>query len=126
MVRTLHCETGFVELQYRSYQICFVSNFARDKVDQEISVAQLVLAFECHANRIKAALANGLEGLKVRGRHPVFDEDSGGEILAWIKAQAEKYRPMKRKTFTTTAKCNIPALSAEDRSTPSSYSTQRI
>jgi hypothetical protein len=96
MVRTLQREPGFAELQYRWHLICFVSNFTRDKVDQKISVAQLVRAFGCHENRVKAALTNRLEELKVRGRHPAFDEDSEGEILAWIKTQTEKYRPVKR------------------------------
>jgi hypothetical protein len=56
--------------------------FYRDKVDQELSVAQFAHAFGCHANRIKATLANGLEEPKMPGHHPAFDEDSESEILA--------------------------------------------
>jgi hypothetical protein len=35
---------------------------------------------------VKAALANGLEPPKVRGRHPAIDEGSEAEILEWIEA----------------------------------------
>jgi hypothetical protein len=96
MVRTFQRGPGFNELQYRSHQICFVSSFAWDKVDRELSIAQLARAFGCHANRVKVALANGLEESKKCSGHPAFDEDSEDEILAWIEAQAEKYRPMIR------------------------------
>jgi hypothetical protein len=41
-------------------------------------------------------LANGLEEPKVRGRHLAIDEDSEGEILEWIEAQAEKCKSVTR------------------------------
>jgi hypothetical protein len=41
-------------------------------------------------------LANGLEEPKVCDRHLAVDEDSEGEILEWIEAQAEKYKPVIR------------------------------
>jgi hypothetical protein len=34
-------------------------------------------------------LANVLGDSKIRGRHLAFDGDSEGEILEWIKTQAE-------------------------------------
>jgi hypothetical protein len=59
-------------------------------------VKQLARTFDCHATRVKAALANGFEGPKSRGRHLAFDEDSEQEILSWIEERAEKFRPVTR------------------------------
>jgi hypothetical protein len=52
--------------------------------------------FECHPACVKAALANGFEELKSRARDSAFDDDSEGEILTWIEAQAEKSKPVTR------------------------------
>jgi hypothetical protein len=52
--------------------------------------------YDCHAIRVKAALANGFEESKSHGRHFVFDDDSEEEILSWIEERAEKSRPMTR------------------------------
>jgi hypothetical protein len=94
MIQTLQREPGFGELQYRSHQICFVADFVCQTAGQELSVNQLAKAFECHPARVKAALANGFEEPKNRGRDSAFDDESEGEILTWIEAQAEKSRPV--------------------------------
>jgi hypothetical protein len=103
MVQILQREPGFEELAHWSHQTCFVADFARETAGQELSVDQIVRAFERHPARAKAALANGFEEPKSRGRHSAFgirhsafDDDSEGEILTWIKAQAEKYRSVTR------------------------------
>jgi hypothetical protein len=57
---------------------------------------QLSRVSECQPTRIKAALDNRLEALKVRGRHMAVDENSEAEILEWINAQAEKCNPITR------------------------------
>jgi hypothetical protein len=94
MVRTLQREPGFGELRYRSYQICFIRDFARETAGQKLSVSQLARAFKYHLARVKAALTSGSEEPKSRGRHSAFDDDSESEILTWIEAQAEKFKPM--------------------------------
>jgi hypothetical protein len=96
MVRTFQREPGFEELRYRSHQICFVADFARETAGQEMSVNQLAKAFECHPVRVKVALANGFEKLKSRGRHSALDDDLENEILTWIEVQAEKSRLVTR------------------------------
>jgi hypothetical protein len=45
---------------------------------------------------VKAALANGLEPLKVRGPHFAIDKDPETAILQWIEAQGEKCDPLTR------------------------------
>jgi hypothetical protein len=96
MVWTLQREPGFGELRYRSHEICFVADFARETADQELLANQLARALECHPARGQAALANGFEQPKSLCRHSAFDGESEGEILTWIKAQAEKSRPVTR------------------------------
>jgi hypothetical protein len=59
------------------------------KSDQELSVSELSKAFECCPARVKAALANKLEELKVRGRYLAVDEDSEKEVLEWTEAEAK-------------------------------------
>jgi hypothetical protein len=76
------------ELQFQSYKIYSIYDFAQRKDDQELSVNQLSRTFRCRPSRIKTSLANWLEEPKVRDRHLAVDEDSEGEILEWIKAQA--------------------------------------
>jgi hypothetical protein len=78
------------------HQICFVAHFARKITGQELLVSQLARAFGCHPIRVKVALANEFDETKSRGRYMAFDEDSEGEILAWIETKAEKSRPMTR------------------------------
>jgi formamidopyrimidine-DNA glycosylase len=76
VARALQREPGFEDLLYRAHQSCFVAHFARETTGQELSVNQLAQAFGCHSNRIKAALVNGFEQPKTRGRHMAFDPDS--------------------------------------------------
>jgi hypothetical protein len=96
IVRILARELGFADLRYRSHQICFVADFARQTAGLELSMKQLTRASDCHATRVKAALANGFEEPKSRRRHFVFDDDSEEEILSWIEERAEKSRPATR------------------------------
>jgi hypothetical protein len=96
MARTLQREPSFGDLLYRSHQICFVADAAQETAGQQLSVDQLARPFECRPARSKAALANGFEKLKSRGRYSAFKDDSESEILAWTEAQAEKDRPVTR------------------------------
>jgi hypothetical protein len=96
VARALQREPDFEGLLYRAHQICFVAHFARETLGQELSVNQLARAFGCHLNRIKAALANGFEEAKTRGRHMVFDGNSEADILTWIEAEAKKSKPVTR------------------------------
>jgi hypothetical protein len=59
-------------------------------------VKQLARAFGCNATCVKAALANGFEEPKSRGRDFAFDDDSEEEILSWIEERAKKSRPVTR------------------------------
>jgi hypothetical protein len=76
--------------------MCFITCFARRTRDQELSVSQPAQAFGFHSICVKAALANEFEKPKYRNRHLTFDDDSEGEILIWIEAEAEKSRPVTR------------------------------
>jgi hypothetical protein len=67
MIRTLQRESGLGELQYRLHQIYFVNEFSRRELNQELSIRQLSQAFGCDGARIKAALANRLNDLKICG-----------------------------------------------------------
>jgi hypothetical protein len=95
-VRILQREPAFCELRYRSHQIYFVHDFAQRNGDRVLSVCQLSRAFGCDAGRVKTALANRLNELKVRGRHFAFDDDSEIELLKCIQSQAEKYESVTR------------------------------
>jgi hypothetical protein len=94
IVRAFQYEPGFAELQFRSHQIYFIHDFAQRKGDQELSVSQLSRKFGYCPACVKTILANELEEPKLRDHHLAIDEDSEGEILEWIKAQAEKYKPI--------------------------------
>jgi hypothetical protein len=96
MVQMLQRESIFGELQYRSHQIYFVHDFALRNGNPELSPHQLSTAFGCSLTRVKAALDNGLNDPKVRGRHFAFDDDSEVQILDWIQRQAENYAPVTR------------------------------
>jgi hypothetical protein len=96
MVRLLQREPVFGELQYRPHQIYFVHDFALRNNHPELSTRQLSRAFGCDIQRVKAALENGLNEPKVRGRHFAFDDDSEVQILEWIQGQAEKCEPVTR------------------------------
>jgi hypothetical protein len=41
-------------------------------------------------------LSNRFDDPKIRGRYFAFDNDSESEILEWIEAEAEKYKPITR------------------------------
>jgi hypothetical protein len=90
MVRMLQREPIFGELQYWSHQIYIVHDFALRNGNPELSPRQFSRAFGCSLTRVKAALDNGLNDPKLRGRHFAFDDDSEVEILDWIQRQAEK------------------------------------
>jgi hypothetical protein len=92
----LQREPIFGELQYRSHQIYFIHDFALRNGDPELSPLQLSRAFGCSLPRIKAALDNGLNDSKVRGRHFAFDDDSEIQIPDWTQRQAEKSAPITR------------------------------
>jgi hypothetical protein len=92
----LQREPIFRELQYRSHQIYFVHDFALRNGNPELSPRQLSRAFGCSLTRVKSALDNGLNDLKVRGCHFAFDDDSEVQILDWIQSQAEKLAPVTR------------------------------
>jgi hypothetical protein len=77
----LQDELSFGELKYGSHQIYFVHDFALRNPDEELSVRQLPRVFGCDGGRVKAALDNGLNDPKVRGRRFAFDDDSEIEIL---------------------------------------------
>jgi hypothetical protein len=94
LARQFPREPGFDDLRYRWHQICFVAHFARETTGLELSVSQLARAFGCHPTRVDVALANEFEEPKHRARHMAFDDDSEGEILTWIEAEAEKSRPV--------------------------------
>jgi hypothetical protein len=103
MIRTFQREPGFGELRSRSHQACFVTDLVRETAGQELSVNQLARAFECDPAGVKAALTNVFVELKIRDRRSAFgvrrsafDDDSEGEILIWIEAQAEKSKSMTR------------------------------
>jgi hypothetical protein len=96
MLRALERQPDFAELQFRAHQICFVQDFAQREANHTLSIHQLSKAFECQPGRVKAALENGLEPPKVRGRHFAFDDDSEAEILDWIEKRADKSRPVTR------------------------------
>jgi hypothetical protein len=81
MVRALQRESDFAELEFRAHQICFVQNFSEREANHTLSTNQISKAFGCSPSRVKAALVNGLEPPKVRGRHPAIDEGSETEIL---------------------------------------------
>jgi hypothetical protein len=87
MTRVLQCEPGFDQLRFRSHQIYFVKDFAQRNGGQDLLIHQLSRAFGCDADRVKAALENGLNDPKVRGRHFAFDDKSEIQILEWIGAK---------------------------------------
>jgi hypothetical protein len=89
-------ESAFGELRYRSHQIYFVHDFAKWNGDRVLSVHQFSRVFGCDAGRVKAALANGLNEPKLRGRHFAFSDDSETEILEYLQSQPEKYEPITR------------------------------
>jgi AraC-like DNA-binding protein len=91
---TLQREPGFDDLRYRAHQIRFVAHFAREITGQELSIGQLARAFGHYPTHVKDALANEFEEPKRHDRHMAFDDDSEGEILTWIEAEAEKSRPV--------------------------------
>jgi hypothetical protein len=81
MVQALQRESGFGKSQYRQHQIYFVNEFSRRELNQELSTCQLSRAFGYDGARIKAALVNVLNDLKIRRCHLAFDNDSESEIL---------------------------------------------
>jgi hypothetical protein len=92
MIETPLQGSGFGELRNRSHQICFVADFAREMVAQELSVNQLARAFEYNPARVKMTLANRFKERKSRSGHSSFDDDSEGDILTLIEARASKSR----------------------------------
>jgi hypothetical protein len=96
MTRMLQREPDFDQLRFRSYQIFFVKDLAQRNDRKHFSIHQLSRAFGCDAGRVKAALENGLNDPKLRGRHFAFDEESEIQILEWIRSQAEKCAPVTR------------------------------
>jgi hypothetical protein len=99
MTRILQREPSFDQLRFRSHQIYFVKDFAQRNGGQDLSLSQLSKAFRCDADRVKTALENSLNDLKVRGRHFAFDDESEIQILEWIQIQAEKCAPVTRTDF---------------------------
>jgi hypothetical protein len=63
-------------MRFRSHRLYFVADFAQRECHQELSIRHLAQLFDCKTDRIKAALVDGLEDVKVRDRHLAFDEDS--------------------------------------------------
>jgi hypothetical protein len=81
MILMLQRERALAKLKYQWHQIHFVYDFALRNGDQRLSVRQLSRVLGCDGGRAKAALDNGLNGPKVRGRHFALDDDSLIEIL---------------------------------------------
>jgi hypothetical protein len=96
MARALQREPGFVELEFRAHQTCFVQKFSEREANHTLSTNQLSNAFGYSLFCVNAALANRLDQPKVRERHPGIDEDSKAEILEWIEMQAEKWNQATR------------------------------
>jgi hypothetical protein len=99
MIHALQREPGFAELELRAHQICFVQNFSGRQTNHTLSINRLSKAFGCSPSDVKAALANGLEPPKVRGRQLAIGQGSEAEILEWIEVQAEKCNPATRTDF---------------------------
>jgi hypothetical protein len=88
------------------------------------SINQISNAFGRSPFRVKAALANGLEPPKVRGRHSAIDEGSEADILQWIEAQAQKCNPVTQTDLRHHCQAIIPFPSAEDGLILSFYVTE--
>jgi hypothetical protein len=80
-LRILSRDRVFAELRFRSHQIYFVADFVQRECHQELSIRQLAQLFDCKSDRVKEALANGLEDPKIRSRCLAFDENSEMKIL---------------------------------------------
>jgi hypothetical protein len=80
--RLLRDDSNFQALTFRSHQIFYVRFWAEQELNVTVTTGSLQRSFNCSRSRVNAALENGLDPPKQRGRHLVFSPDLEADILA--------------------------------------------
>lgn len=94
--RHLREDEQFAQLRWRSHQIFYIYTWASEQLGIQISRGSLRRAFNCSQSTVSAALQNGFDEPKPRGRHLAINAESEADILAWIQRNYEKNMPTTR------------------------------
>jgi hypothetical protein len=82
--RILERDEKFQTLQFRCHQIFYAHDFMDSRLQIPTSISALAARFGCGRDRVKKALAHGLEPPDTPGGHLAMSDDAKKEILSWI------------------------------------------
>jgi hypothetical protein len=98
-ISALFRQTEFLQIPYRSHQLCFLHDYARDVLDHPLRTADLAVLFEFNERTVRKNLARGPQEPGPLGRHAALTPEVEASLVEMLLEAFASGKSMTAKEF---------------------------